>query len=185
MRAASSASRPFIPDTGCKRTPMGESTSAEAILAAVPRCTEDQFDEGLRDLVAERRAAGDRLDAALGYLVSYVEVLVRLLGDGLDHVPAVRAPGALSREGAAELFLRVAYSHYVLPHPDSETLHTDRFDKPTGFEPATSTLARRRFCAAPVTPKEGARSAAPRPRSPSRRRGRGGCGHGRSPCRGR
>ena len=30
--------------------------------------------------------------------------------------------GRLSREQAAELFLRLAYSHYLVPHPDPEVL---------------------------------------------------------------
>jgi hypothetical protein len=46
---------------------------------------------------------------------------VRLVGDAFDAVPTVRL-GHLSREEAAEMFLRVAYSHYLVPHPDSEAL---------------------------------------------------------------
>ena len=46
---------------------------------------------------------------------------VRLLGDAFDTVPAVRH-GHLSREQAAELFLRLAYSHYLVPHQDLEVL---------------------------------------------------------------
>ena len=46
---------------------------------------------------------------------------VRLLGDAFEAVPAVRL-GHLSREQAAELFLRLAYSHYLVPHPDPELL---------------------------------------------------------------
>ncbi len=30
--------------------------------------------------------------------------------------------GALSRDQAAEMFLRLAYSHYLVPHPDTEDL---------------------------------------------------------------
>jgi hypothetical protein len=33
--------------------------------------------------------------------------------------------GALSREGAAELFLRLAYSHYLVPHADPDALLAD------------------------------------------------------------
>ncbi|MBC8364513.1 MAG: TetR/AcrR family transcriptional regulator [Actinobacteria bacterium] len=119
------------------------------LLLALGKYAEEQFDAGLRTLVEERREPADRLDAALRYLVSYldeamgsdpigvdlafalkslaasldphVEALARLLGDSLAQVPAVRS-GALSPEGAAELFLRLAYSHYLLPHEDSETL---------------------------------------------------------------
>ena len=46
---------------------------------------------------------------------------VRLLGDAFETVPAVRQ-GHLTREQAAELFLRLAYSHYLVPHPDPEVL---------------------------------------------------------------
>ncbi len=46
---------------------------------------------------------------------------VRLLGDAFETVPAVRL-GHLTREQAAEMFLRVAYSHYLIPHPDPEVL---------------------------------------------------------------
>jgi hypothetical protein len=47
--------------------------------------------------------------------------LARVLGDALDELPTVRA-GALSGEQAAEMFLRVAYSHYLVPHRDPEAL---------------------------------------------------------------
>lgn len=122
------------------------------LLLALACYAEDQFDNGLRRLVEERHDSADRLDAALGYLVSYlsealgpdpigvdpayalkglarslhphVEILARLLGDALDHVPAVRA-GSLTREGAAELFLRIAYSHYLVPHRSPATLLAD------------------------------------------------------------
>ena len=36
-------------------------------------------------------------------------------------VPAVRL-GHLSRKQAADLFLRLAYSHYLVPHQDPEVL---------------------------------------------------------------
>jgi hypothetical protein len=54
-------------------------------------------------------------------LAPHVDALVRLLGDAFAQVPAVRT-GALSREQAAEIFLRLAYSHYLVPHSDSEVL---------------------------------------------------------------
>ncbi len=50
-----------------------------------------------------------------------VEILVRLLGTALDEVPAVRA-GAMTRSQGAEMFLRMAYSHYLVPHADAEEL---------------------------------------------------------------
>ena len=54
-------------------------------------------------------------------LATQVAALVEVLGDSLNQVPAVRA-GALTRAQAAEMFLRLAYSHYLLPHPDPEAL---------------------------------------------------------------
>jgi AcrR family transcriptional regulator len=108
-----------------------------------------QFDEGLRVELDVHRAPARRLDAALRYLVTYldesmgsdpigvdpafalrslndslsaqVETLAALLGDALDQVPAVRTK-AMTRTEAAEVFLRVAYSHYLVPHPDAEEL---------------------------------------------------------------
>lgn len=108
-----------------------------------------QFDEGLRAELDVHRAPARRLDAALRYLVTYldesmgsdpigvdpafalrslndslsaqVETLAALLGDALDQVPAVRTK-AMTRTEAAEVFLRVAYSHYLVPHPDAEEL---------------------------------------------------------------
>ncbi len=47
--------------------------------------------------------------------------LVRLLDDAFEAVPAVRQD-RLTREQAAEIFLRVAYSHYLFPHPEPEAL---------------------------------------------------------------
>jgi AcrR family transcriptional regulator len=122
------------------------------LLLAIGRYAEEQFDAGLQRLVEEHPDPSARLGAALRYLVSYldeavgpdpigvdpafalrslaaslaphVEALARLLGDALDEVPAVRS-GALSREGAAELFLRLAYSHYLVPHADPDALLAD------------------------------------------------------------
>jgi hypothetical protein len=54
-------------------------------------------------------------------LQPHVEILVRLLGDALLEVPAVRR-GSLSRQQAAGVFLRLAYSHYLIPHPDTDAL---------------------------------------------------------------
>ena len=46
-----------------------------------------------------------------------------MLGDALDEIPTVRS-GALTREQGAEMLLRVAYSHYLVPSPDTEQLLT-------------------------------------------------------------
>ena len=119
------------------------------LLAALTVHETDRFDAGLQSAVAAHRTAARKLDAALRYLVSYldeslgaeaigidpafalqgladelaphVDILVRLLGEALARVPAVRN-GALSREQAAEIFLRLAYSHYLVPHSDPEIL---------------------------------------------------------------
>jgi len=108
-----------------------------------------QFDEGLRREIDAHRTPARRLDAALRYLLAYLDesmghdpigvdpafalrslndslsaqvgTLVRLLGVSLDQVPAVRTK-AMSRAQAAEMFLRVAYSHYLVPNPDTEEL---------------------------------------------------------------
>jgi AcrR family transcriptional regulator len=108
-----------------------------------------QFDDGLRRVIDAHRTPARQLDAALRYLLTYldgamgadpigvdpafalrslneslaaqVETLVRTLGSAVDQVPAVRT-GGMSRAQAAELFLRVAYSHYLVPNPDTDEL---------------------------------------------------------------
>jgi AcrR family transcriptional regulator len=119
------------------------------LLAAITVYAEEQFDAGLRAVVDDGREPAERLDAALRYLVLYldgsmgpdvigvdpafalrsladslapaVDALVRLLGPAFDELPAVRV-GELSPEQAAELFVRLAYSHYLVPHADPELL---------------------------------------------------------------
>ena len=54
-------------------------------------------------------------------LPSHAEVLARSLGDALETVPAV-GNRALTRVEAAEMFLRIAYSHYLVPHREPEEL---------------------------------------------------------------
>ena len=121
----------------------------DALLAALTAHEEARFDSGLAAIVAAQRSPGRRLDAALRFLVTYLDgtmgpnpigvdprfaiqslanslqpqtaSFVRLLGNTFDTVPAVRL-GRLTREQAAELFLRVAYSHYLIPHPEPEVL---------------------------------------------------------------
>ena len=118
-------------------------------MAALVVYEEEQFDIGLQAVVDAYRSPARRLDAALHYLVTYldgsigadpigadpqfalkslarslpvqVDALVRLLGDAFQQVPAVRS-GALSSAQAAELFLRVAFSHFLVPHPEPEVL---------------------------------------------------------------
>jgi AcrR family transcriptional regulator len=119
------------------------------LLAAITTYEEERFDVGLQRVIDANRAPKRRLEAALRYVVNYldeslmpdpigvdpeyalkslatslsphVEILARLLGDALLEVPAVRS-GALTSEEASEMFLRMAYSHYLVPHPDSDLL---------------------------------------------------------------
>ncbi|HTY96021.1 MAG TPA: hypothetical protein VMB91_03200, partial [Solirubrobacteraceae bacterium] len=107
----------------------------------------EEFDSGLQTLAGIHRDPSERLEAALYYLVTYIdatmgagairvdapfalqgladslpphiESLTNVLGDALDTVPAVSTGGA-SRQQAAELFLRVAYSQYLVPDPAPE-----------------------------------------------------------------
>lgn len=123
--------------------------SKEALLDALSEYEEKRFDVRLEAVIAAQSTPARRLDAALRFLVTYLDGLmgpdpvgaepafalqhlagslgpqtvsfVRLLGDAFDLVPAVRQ-GRLSREQAAEMFLRVAFSHYLLPHADTEVL---------------------------------------------------------------
>lgn len=119
------------------------------LLAAIAEAEIARFDEGLATLVAAQRTPARRLDAALRYLITYLDgqlgtdpvgvdptfalrtlnvsmpdqvtVLVRLLGNAMDLVPAV-ARGQLTREQAAEVFLRLTYSHYLIPGADPEQM---------------------------------------------------------------
>jgi AcrR family transcriptional regulator len=121
----------------------------EDLFEALTEYERGQFNDALRAEIVAQRTPARQLDAALHFLMTYldgvlgsdpigadpafalqslsdslpdqVETLVRLLGPSLDHVPAVRQ-GALSRAQMAELFLRMAYSHYLVPSPDPEEL---------------------------------------------------------------
>jgi AcrR family transcriptional regulator len=124
-------------------------SSKEDLLAALAVHEEEQFDLGLREVLEANGNALRRLDAALHYLVTYLDGLMgpdpigtdveaalralarslpvqraylgRLLGESFQQIPAVRS-GELSSEQAAELFLRLAYSHYLIPHPEPAVL---------------------------------------------------------------
>jgi AcrR family transcriptional regulator len=124
-------------------------STKDDLLAALTIYEEERFDVGLQLVIDTNRAPKRRLEAALRYLVNYldesmmpdpigvdpeyalkslamslgphIEILARLLGDALLEVPAVRS-GVLTSEQAAEMFLRMAYSHYLVPHPDSDLL---------------------------------------------------------------
>lgn len=119
------------------------------LLGAVAAYEVEQFDVGLQALADAHWDPVGRLDAALRYLVTYleesvgsdsihvdpafalqgladsllphIESVARVLGGALDEIPNVR-DGTLTREQAAEIFLRLAYSHYLVPHRDSEEL---------------------------------------------------------------
>lgn len=124
----------------------------DALLEALSAYEEELFDARLQAVIEAQRTPARRLDAALRCLVTYLDGLmgpdpigadpgfaiqslasslgpqtasfVRRLGDAFATVPAVRQ-GRLSREAAAEMFLRLAYSHYLVPHPDPEVLLAD------------------------------------------------------------
>jgi len=119
------------------------------LLAAVAAGEVEQFDLGLQHLADSYADPTARFDAALRYLVTYldetmgtdainadpafslqsladslgphVDSVARVLGDALDQIPAVRA-GVLTRVQGAEILLRVAYSHYLVPNPDTGQL---------------------------------------------------------------
>lgn len=121
----------------------------ELLLAAVTAEEVATFDAGVEAAVAGHRSARARLDAFVRFLVTYGEgptsmeridaapgfalesfratlaphavSLAELLGAALDIVPAV-GDGVLTRTEACELFLRVAYSHYLVPHAEPEQL---------------------------------------------------------------
>ena len=119
------------------------------LLGAITAYEVEQFDVGLQELADQHHDPGRRLDAALRYLVTYLDEtlgtdsirvdpefalqglndslephvtsLAGVLGDALDEVPAVRT-GLVTREQAAEMFLRLAYSQYLVPDPSAEEL---------------------------------------------------------------
>jgi AcrR family transcriptional regulator len=119
------------------------------LFAALTEYERAIFDDGLEAVIRAHRTPARKLDAGLRFLVTYLDAslgpdsisvdpafalkslsdslpeqvmtLVRLLGPSLDQVPTVRR-GVLSRAQVAEMFLRVAYSHYLVPHPDPEEL---------------------------------------------------------------
>ena len=119
------------------------------LLEALTEYEKERFDRHLREVIDAERTPVRRLDAALRCLVTYLDGLMgpdpigadlsfaldslrssigpqsaafaRLLGDALEEIPAVRA-GRLSRIQASELFMRVAYSHFLVPHPEPVVL---------------------------------------------------------------
>lgn len=123
--------------------------SKDDLFAALTAYEKELFESRLEEVVDAQNTPVRRLDAAIRLLVTYLDDLmgpdpigvdpgfaiqslaaslqpqvtsfVQLLGDAFEAVPAVRL-GHLSREQAAEMFLRVAYSHYLFPDPEPEVL---------------------------------------------------------------
>jgi AcrR family transcriptional regulator len=121
----------------------------DELLEALTVYEEQLVGARLRAVIEAQRSPSRRLDAALQCLVTYLDGLMGpdpigadpgfaiqslaaslapqtasladLLGDAFEAVPAVHL-GHLTRDQAAELFLRLAYSHYLVPHPDPEVL---------------------------------------------------------------
>jgi AcrR family transcriptional regulator len=119
------------------------------LLGAITAHEVEQFDLGLQELADRHVDPAGRLDEALRYLVTYLDdtlgadaihvdaefalqglsdsmpshvtSLARVLDDALDEVPVVRT-GQATHEQAAEMFLRLAYSQYLVPSPDAEHL---------------------------------------------------------------
>lgn len=123
--------------------------SKDDLLEALTVYEEELYVSRLEAAVTAQRGRARRLDAGLRCLVTYLdglmgpdpigadpafalqtlnaslapqtEAFVRILDDALYAVPAVRL-GHLAPGDAAELFLRLAYSHFLFPHPDPEAL---------------------------------------------------------------
>jgi AcrR family transcriptional regulator len=119
------------------------------LLAAMTAYEVEQFDTGLQALADAYPNPAKRFDAALRYIVTYLDdtmgadsisadpefalqsladslgshitSVARVLSDALDQIPGVLR-GALTREQGAEMLLRVAYSHYLVPDPDTKRL---------------------------------------------------------------
>jgi AcrR family transcriptional regulator len=124
------------------------STKAE-LLAALARHEQRRFDDRLGEALDEPLGAPQRVDAVLRAIVSFqreavthavVEAepgfiiewmrrslpvqratLERLIGESLGAAPAVRAGNATPAD-VADLILRVAMSHFLLPHTDPDAL---------------------------------------------------------------
>lgn len=122
------------------------------LLEAVRQHEKHRFETGLQAVIDAERAPERRLEAALRHLVTYlddeamgrdpvgvdpafalralndgltarVDSMVRSLGDAVQSVPAVQT-GAITGYEAVEVFVRLAFSHILLPHRDSERLLT-------------------------------------------------------------
>ncbi len=121
------------------------------LLAAISAYEVEQFDLGLEALASAHDDPAARFDACLRYLVTYLDETIgpnsisadpafalqsladsltphcqsvaTVLGDALDELPSVRS-GRLAPQQGAEILLRVAYSHYLVPNANAEELIT-------------------------------------------------------------
>ncbi len=121
----------------------------DALLVAISESERALFDDRLSAALESVRQPARRLDETIVILVRYLDEnlstdvfdvdpafslsslaavlepqadsLVRVLGDALDEIPAV-ASRTITRHEAADLLLRLVYSHYLFPHPDPERL---------------------------------------------------------------
>jgi AcrR family transcriptional regulator len=119
------------------------------LLRALAEHEQRRFDQGLAVALTRRRAARDRLAAALAYMVQFLDehpgrtvvdvepaftlqhladalprhaaALERSVGDALAASPAVRS-GACTARDLADVLVRVAISEFLIPHPDPDAL---------------------------------------------------------------
>lgn len=121
----------------------------ELLLASLASSAVAEFDRGLRTVSDANPDPAKRLVEAVRYVITFldrsigrdailrnaefalqslddshaphVESMAAALGDALDEIPAVR-DGTLAHLEATDVLLRLAYSHYVVPHPDPDAL---------------------------------------------------------------
>lgn len=123
--------------------------SKAALLEALGAHVQRRLDETIHKAVAPELEPSAQLDAGLRAMVGFLNAnvgqhlvdiepafmikrlrrslggrpvaLEKALGPALEAVPAVRS-GAATVEGLADLLVRVAVSHFLFPHPDSDVL---------------------------------------------------------------
>jgi TetR/AcrR family transcriptional regulator, repressor for uid operon len=124
--------------------------SRPLLLGALAAHETERFDRGLLRLAEAHPDPRERFDAALRYIVAYLDdrggpdtitatdaafalqsmgdshaahvaSIARVLGDALEQIPAV-ASGAMTHQQGAEMLLRIAYSNYVVPSTDIDQL---------------------------------------------------------------
>ncbi|HEX4776598.1 MAG TPA: TetR/AcrR family transcriptional regulator [Acidimicrobiia bacterium] len=145
-------------------------STKDELLRALARHEQRRFDERLERALADATTPTERVDAVLAEIVSFqaeratravVEAepefilermrralpvqrrtLERLLGDALERSPAVRA-GDSTPGDVAELVLRVAMSHFLIPHRDPDAL-LGVLRGSLGFAPTEGRRPRRR-----------------------------------------